>query len=68
VSIGSNSAFPLSPEIWATHPDFHGLTKREYIAAQCLAARLVNDRGLAEKDLARWAVVAADCLIAELSK
>jgi len=28
-------AFPISPEIWETHPDFHGLTKREWFAGKC---------------------------------
>ena len=29
-------ALPVSPEIWASHPDFHGLTKRELFAGMAL--------------------------------
>ena len=31
-------AFPVSPEIWETHPDFQGMTLRDWFAGQALAA------------------------------
>lgn len=40
MSVGDISAFPITPEIWATHPDFHGMTLRDYFAGQALAGLL----------------------------
>ena len=35
-------AFPISEEIWATHPDFHGMTLRDWFAGQIAAAEVAS--------------------------
>ena len=29
-------AFPITPEIWGSHPDFHGMSLRDYFAGQAI--------------------------------
>lgn len=33
----NRAAFPITPEVWATHPDFHGMSLRDWFAGQALA-------------------------------
>ncbi len=39
----NETAFPITPEIWASHPDFHGMTLRDWFAGQALAGLLASN-------------------------
>ena len=49
-------------------PMFKGMTYREWLAGQIMAARLVRGTGYASNTLATMACADADALIAELAK
>lgn len=67
-------AFPITPEVWASHPDFHGMTLRDWFAGQALAmlpkvsvAEVFSDtqaRNLAG-EIATLAGLIADAMLAE---
>lgn len=64
----NNPAFPMqNDDARNAHPDWQGLTKREYIAAALMASHYDPNMNNA-KDAAKFAVLGADALIAELSK
>jgi len=62
-------AFPISPEIWETHPDFHGLTKREWFAGMALQGMCSAPGGsIHAPEMARFSFVLADAMIAASAK
>ena len=62
-------AFPVAPDVVGCGLSPVGLTKREYFAAVALKGLLSTDSRLSEFcQVAANAVMAADALIAELSK
>lgn len=59
-------AFPVTPEVWASHPDFHGMTLRDYFAAQILPTIYPDMQNCG--DIARAAYHMADVMLAERAK
>jgi hypothetical protein len=61
-------AFPVSPEIWATHHDFCGMTLRDWFAGQALAGTLAGGvyaiSGGTEEHIACLAYNFADAMLA----
>jgi hypothetical protein len=64
--LGYANAFPQAKEDIKTGSEY-GLTKREYFAAMAMQGFITTDVCLID-DCARYAVKAADALIAELNK
>jgi len=42
MSAANPFTFPVSQDIWANHPDFHGMTLRDWFAGQALAGLMAN--------------------------
>lgn len=63
-------AFPVSPNQEYDHPDWYGLTKREYFAAMAMQGVVAGQPNaqINPVNIAYWAVRSADALIAELEK
>jgi len=67
VTGGSNKcAFPVTPEIWATHDDFCGMTLRDYFAGRVVAQMMAAPNGMAGySEIAVAAYEMADALLAK---
>ena len=65
-------AFPITPEIWGTHPDFHGMTQRDWFAGQvveqCIRNSLNHDGTWSPDNVAYHAYLVADAMLAERAK
>ena len=72
MTIANKSAFPVSPNSEYAHPDWYGLTKREYFAGLAMQGLLAHTGSFGEPGspgvLANRSVEMADALIAELNK
>lgn len=63
------AAFPITPEVWATHPDFHGMTLRDWFAGQALAGFTVATNSTIEPEKYAAACYSlADAMLAARSK
>lgn len=62
-------AFPVSPEIWETHPDFQGMTLRDWFAGQALAAMpKLGDTDAGVAGIAHVAFLIADAMLVARQK